>query len=57
MYKRPLRAPTKENALVLIAVDMEARIHRSRSRLESELPGLWTTGPDISTVLKGILGR
>ena len=25
MYKRPLRAPTKENTLFLIAVDIEAK--------------------------------
>ena len=38
IYKKILRAPTKENALVLIAVDIEGRTHRSRTRLESELP-------------------
>ena len=32
-----LRAPTKENALVLIAVDIGGKKHR-RTRLESELP-------------------
>ena len=32
IYKKSLRAPTKENTLVLRAVD------RSRTRLESELP-------------------
>ena len=37
-YKRTLRTPRKENALVLIAVDIGARMHRSRTRLESELP-------------------
>ena len=35
--KRSLRAPTKENTPVLIAVE-GTRTHRSRSRLESELP-------------------
>ena len=30
VYKRLLRAPTKENTLVLIAVDMEATTQRSR---------------------------
>ena len=38
MCKRSLRAPMEENTLVLTAVDMEARTHRSRTRLESELP-------------------
>jgi len=38
IYKRPLRAPTKENALVLIAVELQARTQRRRTRLESELP-------------------
>jgi len=37
IYKRTLRAPTKENALVLIAWTLEARTHRSRTRSESEL--------------------
>ena len=38
IYKRALRAPTEESTLVLTAVDIEARTHRSRTRLESELP-------------------
>ena len=38
IYKRTLRAPTKENALVLIAVTLQARTDRSRTRLESETP-------------------
>ena len=38
IYKRSLRATTKENSLVLIAVDIGARTQRSRTRLESELP-------------------
>ena len=38
IYKRSLRAPTKENSIVLIAVELEARTYRSRTRLESELP-------------------
>ena len=33
-----MRAPAKENTLVLIAVTLEARTHRSRTRLDSELP-------------------
>ena len=31
-------APTEENAPVLTAADLEARTHRSGTRLESELP-------------------
>ena len=54
IYKRPLRAPTKENALVLIVLDIGGKTHRSRTRLESELP---TAGTKISTVLEDILGR
>ena len=38
IYKRSLRAPTKENTLVLITVDIGGKKHRSRIRLESELP-------------------
>ena len=38
IYKRILRAPTKEKALALIALEVEARTQRRRSRLESELP-------------------
>ena len=38
IYKRPLRAPTKENTLVLIAVDIGHKTQWSRTRLESELP-------------------
>ena len=38
IYKRALRAPTKENALVLIVVDLGGKNKRSRTRLESELP-------------------
>ena len=36
--KRTLRVPTKENTLVLIAVDIGGKKYRSRTRLESELP-------------------
>ena len=36
--KRSLRAPTQKNSLVLKLWTSEARTHRSRSRLESELP-------------------
>ena len=37
LYKRSLRAPAKQNAVVLIAVDIGGRT-QNRSRLESELP-------------------
>ena len=55
IYKRTLRAPTKENALVLIAVDIEGKNTRSRTRLDYEMHP--TAGPETSTVLEGILGR
>ena len=35
IYKKSLRAPTKENTLVLIVVDIGGKKHRSRTRLES----------------------
>ena len=38
---------TKENALALAAVDMEASTERSRNRLESELSYL-IAGPEIT---------
>ena len=38
IYKRSLTAPTKENMLVLKAVDIGGKTQRSRTRLESELP-------------------
>ena len=38
IYKRTLRAPTKENALVLTAVYIGGKTLHSRARLESELP-------------------
>ena len=55
IYKRSLRAPTKENALVLIAVDIGGK-----NTQEEDLIILWaapTAGPEISMVLEGILGR
>ena len=54
-YKRTLRTPRKENALVLIAVDIEGKNTRSRTRLDYEMHP--TAGPETSTVLEGILGR
>ena len=43
-----LRAPTKENALVLIAVDIEGKNTRSRTRLDYEMHP--TAGPETSSV-------
>ena len=55
MYKRTLRAPTKENTLVLIAVGIGGK-----NIAEWDQIRIWaapTAGPEISTVLEGILGR
>ena len=55
IYKRLLRAPTKENALVLIAVDIEGKNTQEQDQIRN-----WaalTAGPEISSVLEGILGR
>ena len=55
IYKRPLRAPTKENALALIAV-----VVGSKNTQEWDNIIIWptpTAGPEISTVLEGILRR
>ena len=38
IYKRSFRAPTKENTLVLIAVDIGDKTQRRTTRLESESP-------------------
>ena len=55
MCKRSLRAPTKENAVVLTAVDVG-----DKNTQEQEQIRIWaapTAGPEISTVLEGIPGR
>ena len=55
IYKKSLRAPTKENALVLIAVDIEGKNTGEKDQIR-----IWaapTAGPEIKTVLEGILGR
>ena len=54
IYKRTLRAPTKENALVLIAVDIGGKNTQEKDQIR-----LWAapTSPEIITVLEGILGR
>ena len=54
MYKRTLRVPAKENALVLIAVDIGGK------NPQEDQIRIWaapTAGPETSTVLEGILGR
>ena len=54
IYKRSLRAPTKEKAWVMIAVDI-----RGKNTPEQDQIRIWaapTAGPEISTVLEGILG-
>ena len=55
IYKRSLRAPTKENALVLIAVDTGVKNTEEWDQIRISAPP--TVGPEISTVLEGILGR
>ena len=55
MYQRSLRAPTKENSLVLTAVDIEGKNTQEKDQIR-----VWdapTAGPEISTVLEGILAR
>ena len=55
LYKRSLRAPTKENALVLIAVDIGGK----NTKVEDQIR-IWAaplSRSRISTVLEGILGR
>ena len=55
IYKRPLRAPTKEDALVLIAVNIGGKNTQEQDQIR-----IWaapTAGPEISTVLEGILRR
>ena len=55
IYRRTLRAPTKENAVVLIAVDIGGKNTQEQDQIR-----IWaalTTGPEISTVLEGILRR
>ena len=55
IYKRPLRAPTKENALALIAVDIGDKNTQEQDQMR--ICAAATAGPEISTVLEGILGR
>ena len=54
-YKRSLRAPTKENTLVLIALDIGGNNTEEQDQIRS-----WaapTAGPEISTMREDILGR
>ena len=54
IYKRPLRAPTRESGLALIAVDVGGKNIQEQDQIR-----IWaapTAGPEISTVLEGILG-
>ena len=53
--KRSLRAPAKENALVLIAVDTGGKNTEEQDQIR--IRAAPTPGPEISTVLEGILGR
>ena len=55
MYKRSLRSSTKENALVLIAVDIGGKNTQEQDQIR--ILAVTTTGPEISTVLESILGR
>ena len=55
IYKRSLRAPTKENTLVLIAVDIVGKNTQEQDQIR-----IWaapTAGPEINTALEDILGR
>ena len=55
IYKRSLRAPAKEKALVLIAVDTGGKNTEEQDQMR--IRAAPTPGPEISTVLEGILGR
>ena len=54
-YKRSLRDPTKENSLVLIAVDIGGKNTEEQDQIRIEAAP--TAGPEMSTVLEDILGR
>ena len=54
MYKRSLRAPARENALVLIAVDTGGKNTQEQDQIR--IRAAPTAGPETSTVLEGILG-
>ena len=50
-----MRAPAKEKALVLIAVDTGGKNTEEQDQIR--IRAAPTPGPEISTVLEGILGR
>ena len=55
IYQRPLRAATKENALVLTAVDTGGKNTEEEDQIRvSAAP---TAGPETSLVVESILGR
>ena len=55
IYKRSLRAPTKENTLALIAVDTGGKNTEEEDQIRvSAAP---TAGPETSLVVESILGR
>ena len=54
IYKRSLRAPTKENALVLIAVDIGSKNTQEKDQIR--IAAASTAGPEIRSVGR-ILGR
>ena len=53
--KRPLRVSTKENAVTLIAVDTGGKNTQELDQIR--ICTAPTAGPEISSVLEGILGR
>ena len=55
MYKRSLRTPTKENAVVQIAADTGGKNREEQDQIS--ISAAHTAGPEISTVLEGVLGR
>ena len=55
MYKRTRRSPTKENALVLIAVDVGGKNTQDKGQIR--IRATPTTGSEVNTVFEGILGR
>ena len=55
IYKRSLRAPIKENAPVLIAMDTGGKNTQEKDKIRIQATRI--AGPEISTVLKGILER
>ena len=50
-----MRAPTEENALVLIAVDVGGKNTQDKGQIR--IRATPTTGSEVNTVFEGILGR